>query len=53
MMATPIKLEFSDTYTERHAHEYLRGHSSLSPTDWPKLNYFYRAAFGSAIKGLE
>lgn len=53
MMAIPIKLGFSDKCTEQHAREYLRRHSSWRPADWQKLNYFYRAAFGSAIKGLE
>lgn len=30
----------------------LRRHSSFSESDWEKLVYFYKAAFGSAIKGL-
>lgn len=30
----------------------LRRHSSFSTTDWQKLVYFYKTAFGSAIKGL-
>jgi hypothetical protein len=31
----------------------LRRHSSFSSVDWNKFLYFYEAAFGSAIKGLE
>lgn len=31
----------------------LRRHSSFSDADWEKLLYFYRMAFGSAVKGLE
>lgn len=30
----------------------MRRHSSFSTTDWYKLDYFYKTAFGSAIKGL-
>jgi hypothetical protein len=30
----------------------LHRHSSFSDTDWKKLVYFYKKAFGSAIKGL-
>ncbi len=41
-MAGLIKLEFKQ----------LRRHSSFSDTDWKKLVYFYKTAFGSAIKGL-
>jgi hypothetical protein len=36
-----------------HDMKQLRRHSSWSPTDWEKLNYFYTTAFGSAIQGLE
>lgn len=35
-----------------HDMEQLRRHSSWKPTDWDKLVYFYKTAFGSAIKGL-
>lgn len=31
----------------------LRRHSSLNEAEWQKLLYFYRMAFGSAVKGLE
>lgn len=37
----------------RHDLRQLRRHSSFSSTDWQKLVYFYEAAFGSAIKGLD
>ncbi|MBF8779584.1 lipopolysaccharide kinase InaA family protein [Pseudomonas fulva] len=30
----------------------LRRHSSLNEAEWQKLLYFYRTAFGSAVKGL-
>jgi hypothetical protein len=30
----------------------MRRHSSFTTTDWNKLDYFYKTAFGSAIKGL-
>jgi hypothetical protein len=36
-----------------HDMKQLRRHSSFKPADWQKLVYFYEAAFGSAIKGLE
>jgi len=35
-----------------HDMKQLRRHSSFNPTDWEKLVYFYKTAFGSAIKGL-
>jgi len=35
-----------------HDMKQLRRHSSFSATDWDKLVYFYKTAFGSAIKGL-
>ncbi|MBC2655920.1 InaA protein [Pseudomonas sp. MSSRFD41] len=35
-----------------HDLKQLRRHSSWSDTDWEKLYYFYRTAFGSSIKGL-
>ncbi|MNU02828.1 hypothetical protein D3C72_2466540 [compost metagenome] len=35
-----------------HDMEQLRRHSSWKPADWDKLVYFYKTAFGSAIKGL-
>ncbi|WP_137803891.1 lipopolysaccharide kinase InaA family protein [Pseudomonas sp. G(2018)] len=35
-----------------HDLKQLRRHSSFSPTDWEKLVYFYKTAYGSAIKGL-
>jgi hypothetical protein len=35
-----------------HDLKQLRRHSSWSDPDWQKLYYFYRTAFGSAIKGL-
>lgn len=35
-----------------HDLKQLRRHSSWSAADWSKLNYFYKAVFGSAIKGL-
>ena len=36
-----------------HDLKQLRRHSSFSDADWKKLLYFYKTAFGSAIKGLE
>ncbi|AJO80312.1 lipopolysaccharide kinase InaA family protein [Pseudomonas sp. MRSN 12121] len=35
-----------------HDIKQLRRHSSWNATDWDKLYYFYKTAFGSAIKGL-
>lgn len=35
-----------------HDMKQLRRHSSFNATDWNKLVYFYKTAFGSAIKGL-
>ncbi|OLF51635.1 lipopolysaccharide kinase InaA family protein [Pseudomonas chlororaphis] len=35
-----------------HDMKQLRRHSSWNATDWDKLYYFYKTAFGSAIKGL-
>ena len=35
-----------------HDMKQLRRHSSFQAADWSKLNYFYKMAFGSAIKGL-
>lgn len=37
----------------RHDMLQLRRHSSFKAADWNKLVYFYEAAFGSAIKGLD
>ncbi|MEG5264566.1 lipopolysaccharide kinase InaA family protein [Pseudomonas sp. JDS28PS106] len=37
----------------QHDMKQLRRHSSFIDADWKKLVYFYEAAFGSAIKGLE
>lgn len=37
----------------QHDMKQLRRHSSFADADWRKLVYFYQAAFGSAIKGLE
>ncbi|WP_249583532.1 lipopolysaccharide kinase InaA family protein [Pseudomonas viridiflava] len=37
----------------QHDMKQLRRHSSFSAADWQKLVYFYQAAFGSSIKGLE
>ncbi|RRV05995.1 InaA protein [Pseudomonas sp. v388] len=37
----------------RHDMKQLKRHSSFIDADWKKLVYFYEAAFGSAIKGLE
>lgn len=37
----------------RHDVKQLRRHSSFTSADWQKLVYFYRTAFGSAIKGLD
>jgi hypothetical protein len=37
----------------RHDMKQLRRHSSFSEADWKKLLYFYKTAFGSAVKGLE
>ncbi|MCI3946954.1 inaA protein [Pseudomonas syringae] len=37
----------------QHDMKQLRRHSSFSTADWQKLVYFYQAAFGSSIKGLE
>jgi hypothetical protein len=31
----------------------LRRHSSLNDAEWQTLLYFYKMAFGSAVKGLE
>lgn len=35
-----------------HDLKQLRRHSSWNDTDWQKLYYFYKTAFGSSIKGL-
>ncbi|WP_077048750.1 lipopolysaccharide kinase InaA family protein [Pseudomonas sp. KK4] len=35
-----------------HDMKQLRRHSSFNSADWGKLVYFYKTAFGSAIKGL-
>lgn len=35
-----------------HDLKQLRRHSSWDDTDWQKLNYFHKTAFGSAVKGL-
>ncbi|AZC26438.1 MULTISPECIES: lipopolysaccharide kinase InaA family protein [Pseudomonas] len=35
-----------------HDLKQLRRHSSWNDTDWEKLYYFYKTAFGSSIKGL-
>jgi len=35
-----------------HDMKQLRRHSSWNATDWQKIYYFYKTAFGSAIKGL-
>ncbi|SHN11197.1 Lipopolysaccharide kinase (Kdo/WaaP) family protein [Pseudomonas asturiensis] len=37
----------------QHDMRQLKRHSSFSAADWQKLVYFYQAAFGSSIKGLE
>ena len=37
----------------QHDMKQLKRHSSFIDADWRKLVYFYEAAFGSAIKGLE
>jgi hypothetical protein len=37
----------------QHDMKQLRRHSSFKTADWQKLVYFYEAAFGSAIKGLD
>jgi hypothetical protein len=37
----------------QHDMKQLRRHSSFTDADWRKLVYFYEAAFGSSIKGLE
>ncbi|MCD5993375.1 InaA protein [Pseudomonas sp. CDFA 602] len=37
----------------QHDMKQLKRHSSFSAADWQKLVYFYQAAFGSSIKGLE
>jgi hypothetical protein len=37
----------------QHDMKQLKRHSSFADADWKKLVYFYEAAFGSAIKGLE
>lgn len=44
---------FTQAAAARHDIKQLRRHSSFTPTDWKKLIYFYQAAFGSAIKGLD
>jgi hypothetical protein len=43
---------FTARQAATHDMKQLRRHSSFSTTDWQKLVYFYRTAFGSAIKGL-
>ena len=40
------------TQAAAHDMKQLRRHSSWSAADWDKLVYFYKTAFGSAIKGL-
>lgn len=37
----------------QHDMKQLRRHSSFNAADWSKLIYFYEAAFGRAIKGLD
>lgn len=44
---------FSKHRAAAHDLRQLRRHSSFSNADWEKLLYFYRMAFGSAVKGLE
>lgn len=44
---------FRASNAARHDMKQLRRHSSFTPADWDKLVYFYRTAFGSAIKGLD
>ena len=40
------------TQAAAHDMKQLRRHSSFKPADWDRLVYFYKTAFGSAIKGL-
>lgn len=44
---------FTASAAARHDMTQLRRHSSFTAPDWQKLVYFYQAAFGSAIKGLD
>ncbi|MBD1552527.1 InaA protein [Pseudomonas sp. C2L11] len=44
---------FSANRAAAHDMAQLRRHSSFSDADWQKLLYFYEAAFGSVVKGLE
>lgn len=44
---------FSAQRAAVHDLKQLRRHSSFSDADWAKLLYFYEAAFGSVVKGLE
>lgn len=44
---------FSAARAASHDMTQLRRHSSFSDADWQKLLYFYEAAFGSVVKGLE
>jgi len=43
---------FTARQAASHDMKQLRRHSSFGTTDWQKLVYFYKTAFGSAIKGL-
>lgn len=43
---------FSARRAALHDLQQLKRHSSFSASDWEKLIYVYRAAFGSSIKGL-
>ena len=40
------------TQAAAHDMKQLRRHSSFKAADWDRLVYFYKTAFGSAIKGL-
>ena len=44
---------FTSLAAARHDMKQLRRHSSFKSADWQKLVYFYEAAFGSTIKGLD
>lgn len=44
---------FTASAAARHDIKQLRRHSSFTSADWQKLVYFYKTAFGSAIKGLD
>ncbi|MFF7708169.1 lipopolysaccharide kinase InaA family protein [Pseudomonas sp. NPDC007930] len=44
---------FTSSRAAAHDMKQLRRHSSFADADWQKLLYFYEAAYGSVVKGLE